>query len=273
MNILLRSALVSFLLAAGAVQAANITVTNVSNTAVANEWYLTNFRGLSTNHSSDTIAAITGTKARNGNGSVEMAVTDGSGKADYAYKWGYADGRTLGNLNVFGFDWSRSGGNTTQLQNLMPGMRLIYDADGNMGTPEDTGYLVFEQTYNGSVLQDQWVSSDLMGAKLWQVKFSPSQQIHSYNHTLGMWASGQAPAGADILGASTKILGIEFGVGSGWNGNIQTYVDNVRIGFAGEESKTFNFELAQADVPEPASLLLMGLGALGLAAGRRRKLS
>ena len=91
--------------------------------------------------------------------------------------------------------------------------------------------------------------------------------------TLAQWGAGMAPdvATFDRLSTATAILGIEFGIGSGWNGSFAGAVDNVRVGFAGADATTFNFELARNEVPEPASLALLALGAFGIAAARRRK--
>jgi len=51
--------------------------------------------------------------------------------------------------------------------------------------------------------------------------------------------------------------------------NFNTYVDNFTIGVTGDV-RTFDFELA-GPVPEPATLTLWSLGALGLAAARLRR--
>lgn len=274
MNRLLFALISAAALAAGHAHAANVTVlpSNVGPAGL-DRWYLDNYRDVSTGRTSHTVAAITGANPRNGNGSVEMSQTDGSGKADYVYTWGFVTGRTLGMLDAVSYDWYRSSASTAA--GFQPAFRLAYDADGNAATTADRGYLVFEQIYNpnaASVVSDQWVSSDLMGANFWQRQFSPGTTIENYNTSLADWLNGVTPAGADTLGSNSAILGIEFGIGSGWNGTFTGFVDNVTFGF-GEDTSTFNFELtaAPAAVPEPGSAALLGISLLGLLAARKRR--
>ena len=272
MKNLSRSIVALALLGAGASQAATMTVTAVGNAPALDSWYLTNFRGLSTGHTSNTVAAISGANPRSGNGSVQMSLTNDSGKADYAYTWGFKADRTLGSLNSLGYDWFRAGGDSAA--HLQPAMRLLYDADGDASSTGDQGYLVWEQIYQGApTLQGQWVSSDILGGNFWQRQFSPGNTVEDFDMTLAQWTAGMAPGVAtfDRLSGATAILGIEFGIGSGWGGTFDGFVDNVRVGFAGADATTFNFELERNDVPEPASLALLALGAFGIAAARRRK--
>lgn len=94
---------------------------------------LSNFRGTSNGDTSTTAAGINTTNPRNGNGSVQMSLTDGSGKADYAYTWGYDGARTLGTLTSLSYDWYRSGGSSAG--GVMPAFRLFCDAAATRPRP------------------------------------------------------------------------------------------------------------------------------------------
>lgn len=267
--------LTAALLATSQLMAAEITVLPSDlNGGGLNQWNLSNFRGTSNGYTSVTTAGITAANPRSGNGSMQMSLTNSSGKADYAYTWGYLTDRTLGSLTSLSYDWYRSSQSTAA--GFMPAFRLYYDADGSAATTADQGYLVFEQIYNpnvASVLNDQWVSSDLMNANFWQRQFSPGVTIEAYNISLSNWANGTGqPTKADQLNANTAVLGIEFGIGSGWSGSFNGFVDNVSFGFNGATT-SFNFETAAADgnVPEPGSFALLGLGLVGLQLARRRR--
>jgi len=252
--------------------AANVTVTPGGMQG----WALTDFRGTSNGYTSNTVGAITGVYAPAGeNGSVQMSTTDGSGKADFTHMSNSLV--TFGSLSSLSYDWYRSSTSTTTTW-LTPALRIIYDADGNAATTADTGYLIFEPVYNvgnGPAATDTWVHENVIGAKFWQRQFSPGATTFNGNEqvfqTISGWMTPGQQGNGDLLSASSLILGINFGVGSGWAGTFDGAVDHVEIGVSGV-STTYNFETAVAAVPEPSTYALMALG-LGLCSfiARRRK--
>ncbi|MBC7686239.1 MAG: PEP-CTERM sorting domain-containing protein [Bdellovibrionales bacterium] len=266
MKLLIHALVLASTCAVTAANASIIIVTPASTGPGLNKWQVANIAGGAT-------AAITTTNPRDGGGSVEMSMSTNGGKADYVYTWGYDASRTLGNLNTLSYDWFRSV-SSSMAAHFHPAFRLRYDADGNSATTGDTGYLIYENIYNGNnVVEGVWRTDNILGANFWMRQFSPTNNVENYETTLQEWMTGPRPgAPADALSANTAILGMEFGIGSGWgSGTFNGFVDNVTLGF-GNNITTFNFEaVSPATVPEPGSMALLALGAFGFVAARRRK--
>lgn len=252
--------------AAGTAQAVVVTPADLGSVGDLNTWYRNEYRTTPA-YTSTTVGEINTTYPRSGNGSVEMSSTDGSGKVDFEYIWGYDASKTLGNLSALSYDWYRSSSSTVA-DHIVPSLRLIYDADGDISTTDDIGYLVYEPVYNGvaSVTEDAWVSDDILDANFWMRVTSPptSKTIEVFNKTLSSWqTSGVSDLDADLLSANSLIIGLNSGIGSGWNGIFAGGIDNVTIGFGTAGATTWNFEVATPDGGSTA--MLIGLGVLALA--------
>ncbi|MBC7526225.1 MAG: hypothetical protein H7308_01610 [Chthonomonadaceae bacterium] len=236
-------------------------------------WVYTNVR-------TDGAIGINGTIPRSGNGSVAMSTSSSTGKADVEYQGILG---TLGNLNSLSYDYYRKGSSTTTNW-LAPSLRIYVDADGNMESTNDQGYLIFEPVYNNgnsAVVTDAWVSTDVFNysgagqsANVWLRQFGVGTDA-VYNRTLQGWIAGQSDAGFMTLSGDSLIYGLSSGVGSGWAGTFDGAVDNINIGFGGlvpaALGTTFNFELRPTAVPEPGSIAMFaGMSlASGLVAVRR----
>lgn len=225
------------------------------------------------------IVGINDNYARSGNGSAYMETTVGPGgassKADIELLAGgvdfggnfYAGGSMgrLGDLTTLSYEWYRdSASSNSAVQH--PVVRLLVDADGDLGTTDDRGGLVFEQAYNGSVVPvDTWVSEDVFaynagsGANLWTFGAGMAFAEEGYGVTLNSWQ-----AGLNTISGDSAIVGISMGVGSGW-GPFQGAVDNLTVGFAGGATQMYNFEVA----PTPGAAAVLGLA--GFAGLRRRR--
>jgi hypothetical protein len=157
------------------------------------------------------------------------------------HTWGFVTGRTLGSISTLSFDWYRDGSSTNPAAQA-PAFRLLVDADGNATTTGDRVYLIWEQVYNGPnggdnvvPLTDQWVSSNLSNGEFWQRNFAAGLSVGENDDiTLNDWASGANPSGAQLLSANSAVLGLEFGIGSGWAGAFTGFIDNVSFGFGDE---------------------------------------
>ena len=220
---------------------------------------------------------------RSGNGSVYFNSTSGSGKADIEY---FADpvnasGNFASNpfnpssilgplaaLSHLSYEWYRDGSSNAP-DHLHPVLRLgILRVNSNNSI--NLGYLVFERVYNGfsgAAPANSWQSDDIVSNNygLWATASlgfgDPNVNFSQVFKTLSGWVSA-----ANAVGATLFVISVNAGIGSGWNGTFEGAVDNITFGFNGAYT-TYNFEV----VPEPASMVALGSGLIGLLGLRRRK--
>lgn len=237
-------------------------------------WYYNNARAA-------TNIGISGDEPRAGNGSVYFQGQASGSKADIEYlvngtkpffSQSFASTGTLGNfsdLSAMGYEWYRDSSSTAPAH-FHSVMRVLIDRDGNLGTTNDRGGLVFEHIYNAlGVVTDSWVQDSITGAsKVWNfglglgTGYDIGGNGYAYDDTLAAWQAFMP---------SAKIIGFSLGIGSGWGGSYVGAIDNVSWTIAGVSS-AFNFELTDsAGVPEPGTLLAAAAALLGLAATRRRR--
>ncbi|WP_223787723.1 hypothetical protein [Marinicella meishanensis] len=214
-----------------------------------------------------------------GDGSLLFAtdtMTPGQDKADYQYLWQESTSvidfpdRILGNITHLNYAWYRDSASTTA-PHLTPVFRLnFYDDAGTVGNLADDvlGILVWEGVYNGynPPLSDSWEIVNMMEDNFW-VFVSQSAQgsgvIQNFNATLADWINGTPqgqPGDPQItLTANTYIIGVNVGVGSGWNNSFLGYVDAVRVGFGSGDDTLYNFEVCQElSVNNDPDLLFQG---------------
>jgi hypothetical protein len=245
--------------------------------------------------------AITADNPRSGDGSLALT-TSGS-----LYDWAFFQ-RTAGEgaawgllsaVNCLTFDWFRQAYSlppdapsallAETWQEQTPVLRLMVRdiVNGQFVNSQ----LVWERWYNTKGVLDPtengvWHFEDLTTQMFWRHfdggwfytnlgcangSFVSSSQLDTYD--LGGWVS-------NCYSPAAQIYGIMVGVGSAWPGAYAGNVDNVQLGFVGQETFAVedNFDFAAdvaTSVPEPATLALLGTGlaALGLASLLKRRRS
>ena len=247
----------------------NPTGVNQGQPVGASGWYYNNVRNGAT-------VGIDGSHPRSGTGSVAFT-SPANGKADIEYLPGavsvggnYAATQSLGlfsEMVSMSYDWYRDQ-SSAATAHLHPSLRVLLDRDGDLSTVTDRGGLVFERIYNGMPTPvDQWASDIVNGNTfVWNFGLGLGNEYdldgdgYAFDSTLADW---QAFMGRAV------IIGFSSGVGSGW-APFSGAVDNIAWNIGGVTTST-NFELAAGDVPEPATLGLLAIGAAGLALRRRRE--
>ena len=248
----------------------NASGTNQGQAIAASGWYYNNVRAGAT-------VGITTANARSGNGSAQFT-SPANGKADIEYLQGgatfggnnYATASmgSFGSLLGMSYDWFRDT-DSTATANLHPSLRVLLDADGDLGT-SDRGMLVFERAYNGVASTAGVWNSDTVGAstKLWNsglglhFAYDLNRNGYGYDSSLSDWQAFLPNA---------VIIGFSSGVGSGWN-TFGGAVDNISWNIGGQLTSS-NFEVRADDsaVPEPMTLALFGAGIVAAGLARRRR--
>jgi hypothetical protein len=244
--------------------------------------------------------AITGDNPRSGNGS--LALTTSGSLFDWAFfKRTAEDGGAWGllaDINCLTFDWYRESyvlpsdapaslTAETWLEQTPVLRLLVRDV---VDQQEIVSHLVWERWYNTKGIlaptqNDTWRFEDLTQQQFWR-HFDGGNTYTNLGCANGSFSSSAALQTYDFGGWVTNcyspnavIYGIMVGVGSYWPGEYRANLDNVQLGFAGEDGLVVedNFELGEPTVvPEPATLALLASGLLGMGVAsliRRRRRS
>lgn len=206
-------------------------------------------------------AGITGTFARSGNGSLEMAGERTRTVMGSLYTTPVSLG-LFDQLSSLTFDWAIASGSVATLHpDYTPALRVTV-IDGGVRSE-----LIWEGVYNGTygnTTRDTWYTSktnDVFHRFSGGTTFENGSQL---NLTLQGWQNSA------YYSDTAYIAGFSVGVGGSAGLGYRGFADNVAITLGGV-TNTYNFELAAAAVPEPGSLALLGLGMLGAAVARRKQ--
>lgn len=224
---------------------------------------------------------ISAANPRTGNASLQLGTT--GDLFDWAFylraapAGGYG---LLSQLDCLAFDWFResvvSPTSDVPWDAQSPVLRLLIN-DGGVESE-----LVWEKYYTdaSATINDQWIDQDLMGQNFWRVlpgqgytiagclqadPFFPNPLL---TYSLSGWSTSSCYTGQAYVAA------VSVGVGSAWPREYRGYVDNVRLGFAGQSGFAVNDNFELTPVPEPGTIGLLATGLAGIVGAgliRRRR--
>ncbi len=163
-----------------------------------------------------------------GNGSIEFRAPTSVSKADVEFLAGAVNnfgnfaatqslGR-LGDITQLNYQWRRDS-TSTAARHFHPMFRLLVDADGNWGTANDRGGLVFERVYNGGgVVNNAWIAENLLayqggvGPNLWSFDAGMATVFGGSSRNLTAWRNGFS---GSTISSKSAVIGFSIGVGSG----------------------------------------------------------
>ena len=217
--------------------------------------------------------SLSGDQSPDGDGSLRLYSPDSGGKATAVYFGSQGGLGRLRYLQSISYQYYRDSSSTNPASQA-PSLRLyVSDGSGRVGT------LVYEPVYNGvaSVPEDSWQTVDAFSGNWWLFE---GGVFENFSLTLADWLTDNTfqnstnTASAKGFGNDAMILGLDIGIGSGWAGESLAYVDHIALLFKTDDHYVYgfdwNFQGERTDVPETASLALLGAGLAGVCFLRRR---
>ncbi|WP_233151095.1 PEPxxWA-CTERM sorting domain-containing protein [Sphingomonas sp. BT553] len=265
MHILSRAAVsAAALLVAGTAQA-SVTMSTVVVTGGTGVPSATSWGVIPSENSAGASAVITSTAPRSGNGSIELKGDRTRFQEGIQYAPFTTNLMPLSSVSGLAFDW-RIAADSVSIRNAdyTPALRLLVQ-DGTQRSE-----LIWEGVYNGTygnTARDTWYSSTF-DDNFYQFVTGPGVTLvngSQVNKSLSSWI-------AQNYSTNAFVSAISVGSGSTAGTGYHAFADNVSLRTTSGIT-TFNFEVAAAAVPEPATwaMMLVGFGMTGAAMRYRRR--